>query len=656
MQKSKIFTVDKFLGLNEAADGMRELKFGEASRAVNFAITDGYNITVRPGISRSFYTSGAPCILWSGYIRDNRYMIVGARLGTVYTFTIMTRFDYGFQVVDTVEVEESPLDIDPACKVFTLFDDLFIYVGCVARQLSITEEAGEHAVTVQTPEPYVPLIITGANPMGGGTALENLNILSDYARIQFSANIIIGSDDEENPDGIGATVYKLPESTHAVISVSVDNEELDLAEAGTFNVNDHTFTFREAPIKGVNNVEFTIMVQTEELTSARRKFARMPYVEAYNGSTDSRLFFYGDGSNITYYTGVTEYGRGSAMYLPAMNEIAVDFSDSPITGMTRHYSKLLAFKPDGVAAISYEPLTLEDGSLIAGFNMKTIHKAAGCQAPGQIAICANNPRSIANGNLYEWRPNSVNYNDERNAKVISQPICKTLAAADPAKIVVCDDNAASTYYMFLNDEFGTILVNRYELGVWTMFRSGLAKNVKAAAAHGDTVAFLAQTGAGSGVHTNLYYFDPRWKYDSPIQPDEELRDPALRPETDAPAPVRARWDTGYMDFGADYLRKFTSNIYVSLLPESSSKLTVTAATDRQDGYAEKTVGTGLFDYAAIDYAHWTYNFSRAPKMRRLKLKVKKFVFYKLIFIVDEPGTTATVLGYDQEIRYGSNVK
>ena len=49
---TKLFTVDKFLGLNEAADGYTELKMGEASNMVNFLVTDGYNLTTRDGIQR----------------------------------------------------------------------------------------------------------------------------------------------------------------------------------------------------------------------------------------------------------------------------------------------------------------------------------------------------------------------------------------------------------------------------------------------------------------------------------------------------------------------------------------------------------------------------------------------------------------------------
>ena len=47
---TKMFTVDKFLGINESGDGDTELKMGEASKMENFLVTDAYNLTLRPGV------------------------------------------------------------------------------------------------------------------------------------------------------------------------------------------------------------------------------------------------------------------------------------------------------------------------------------------------------------------------------------------------------------------------------------------------------------------------------------------------------------------------------------------------------------------------------------------------------------------------------
>ena len=46
---SKIFTIKKFLGLNESNDGDTQLKLGEASVLKNFEITSEYHLRVKIG-------------------------------------------------------------------------------------------------------------------------------------------------------------------------------------------------------------------------------------------------------------------------------------------------------------------------------------------------------------------------------------------------------------------------------------------------------------------------------------------------------------------------------------------------------------------------------------------------------------------------------
>ena len=120
--------------------------------------------------------------------------------------------------------------------------------------------------------------------------------------------------------------------------------------------------------------------------------------------------------------------------------------------------------------------------------------------------------------------------------------------------------------------------------------------------------------------------------------------------------IKAVWESGYMDFGADFQRKYSSQLYVSMLPQPHSGMTITASTDRRDEYMEKLVGSNIFSWADADFRWWSFDISSSPKIRRVRLKIKKFVYYKLIFRVDNPGARATVLGYDQIIRYGSMAK
>jgi hypothetical protein len=120
--------------------------------------------------------------------------------------------------------------------------------------------------------------------------------------------------------------------------------------------------------------------------------------------------------------------------------------------------------------------------------------------------------------------------------------------------------------------------------------------------------------------------------------------------------IKAVWESGYMDFGADFQQKYSSEIYVSMLPQAFSEMMITARTDRRSDHMEKTVTSNVFAWGKTGFPNWTFNTNAAPKIQKVRLKVKKFVYYQLLFRVEKEGATATVLGYDQEIRFGSMAK
>jgi hypothetical protein len=121
-------------------------------------------------------------------------------------------------------------------------------------------------------------------------------------------------------------------------------------------------------------------------------------------------------------------------------------------------------------------------------------------------------------------------------------------------------------------------------------------------------------------------------------------------------PICARWESGYYDMGMDNRRKYSSYLWISMLPEANSRMDVTVKTDRRDNYITKTIGVPLLSWETMDFSNFSFLLSRAPRMKRIKLKAKKYVYYKLIFSVDHPGARATVLGYDQQVRFASEVK
>ena len=111
-----------------------------------------------------------------------------------------------------------------------------------------------------------------------------------------------------------------------------------------------------------------------------------------------------------------------------------------------------------------------------------------------------------------------------------------------------------------------------------------------------------------------------------------------------------------MSFEKDYQRKHSSVIWVSVKPTANANLEVSARSDRRGDYIDKAVTMRLSTFRAMNFGAFSFLVNRSPQMERLKLKVKKFVYYKLILKIEVPGATGTILGFDQQVRYASMAK
>ncbi len=621
MGTEKMLTVRRFLGLHEAADGETQLKNGEASKIENFTITQEGHLKLRPGLALTLAVPAGGSAkkiigLFCGYLGSDYILAVAYAAKNV-----AEEADNGIYIYGSIDQTHQAFThlpnvfgSDPSWVHFFVFGGkLYAIGGHLGGEYYTLQKGKDGHFTAEKVTPYVPLVVTGASPNGGGTSLEQINRLTGLRRIAYSG------------DG-EAKQYKMPQEATAVTQVKIGTRTHAPAEVGVFIKGDHKFSFTTAPEKGVNNVEFTYRANSTDNLLVQN----MRYSELYNGATDSRIFLYGDGTNRCVYSGVTESGEATAAYFPAMGEITVGGDDSPITGMIRHNNTLLCFKTDSVYAITYGAITLADGATTAGFYLRPAHRELGNQSPGQVQLVENSPRTIANGALYDWRVPSSYYRDERYAKCVSERVQKTMQTADAAKCVAYDDNEDKCWYLFLNDEAGTVLVHKYLLDAWTIYKSSY---------------FSGVTYCG------------KWKGKVLIAKGDKLYSFQTGKTTDGDdAPIGAVWESGFLDFGADYMRKYSSYLWISMQPEYGSSITVTAQTDRRNGYVIKRLGANVFDWGHVDFRHWTFNVTKNPRPRRIKLKVKKFVYYKLIFRVDSPGARATILGYDQQVRYSSLTK
>lgn len=589
---TRYYAIRQFLGLNESLDGDTQLKLGEASHMENWRITPQYHLRIRPGLKNLWQFQGTVGGLWCGDLGGSHHLVAAAD-GAVW------------RLLPEGEKEAIAAVTDNAVTFFPFGGKLYFLNG---QEYLVWDGEGQ----AKEVEGYIPLVVTAATPGGGGTKLENVNRLTAKRRVRFSA------------DG-SALDFHLPEQNLR----SIDKVEQDLEEVAadqyTVDAAKGIVTFWKAPAKGVNNVEIWYTASADY----RDQVTAMRFAETYNGSTDTRVFLYGDGTNRTIYSGITEDGQPSAEYFPDLFEIGVDSENTPITGMMKQFSYLMIFKPDGAFSTQYSATTLTDGTVTAGFYVSPINREIGNDAPGQVRSVYNEPRTMYAGNLYDWQLTSTG-RDERRAKIVSDRVAQTMHSADPEKVFTFDNEREQEYYVFLNDASGTALVHRYQYDtgdVWYRY-TGLPVRC---AVRDDADVYL---GLGDG-RVCIFTYDAR---------------------SDDGRTIPCRWESGNMDFDADNRRKYSTMLWVSIKPDSNARLNITARTDKRSTYTVKYTPMLLATFSSVDFRHFSFITNRNPQMERVKLKVKKFAFYKLVLDIDDTAATTTVLGVDIRVRYTGFVK
>lgn len=459
---------------------------------------------------------------------------------------------------------------------------------------------GEGTATVV--EGYIPIVTTAAPPQGGGTLLESINLLTGKKRAEYS------------PDG-EATVFQLPENNLDQI-ISVEGTDISY----TSDLVKGTVTFQSAPPKGINTITFT----WKKGDGDRKDVTGMRYAELYNGESDSRVFLYGNGTNKTIYSGLDEFGKATAEYFPQLNTISVDAENTPITAMIRHYDRLLIFKPDSAYSCSYSTITLDGGLTTAAFYVSSLNRSIGNEAPGQARLVSNNARTVFGRSVYTWSLASNSVRDERNAKIISDKVASLLAQFDISKSICFDDEWNQEYYIFYN---GNAVVHNYQNDAWYYYTN---MPVEAVVSVRDSLYFGTPDG-------RIMEFSRKYRND-------DLKD------------INAYWESGSMDFDMDWRRKYSSNIWVSIKPESQAMVYATAESNIKSDYPDKLITAGLATFLNMDFNHWSFGTNRKPQLIRAKLKVKKATYYKLIFYSVSASATATILSADIQVRYTGNVK
>ena len=677
----KVISLKQFLGINENPDGDNKLKVGEATICRNFKVTNSGNLMKRYGTTLK-WTLGIdkPIMgMWHGYcshheitlaacdghlfmLQDDEIKEYPIDLGSFNTTNDAFMFGFDEQVFilngsqyghvwheltpvpASASASYTPDSQDPG-SVTNLSVDVDLYSAAVGEsgtydyyytadgwatglseyvdfdELGITYDGtaniGDKIVVVYSESSsgawyyenladgskgYRPLVAIAIPPNGGGELLEQVNKLNGMRRVTIS------------PDGVADT-FTMPEKDLESIDYVIKTDDPDNPLVpGTdydFDLEDGTVTFDTVPALGVQSYEIGYSVSTHFAGT----IGAMRYAEMYAGTQDTRLFIYGNGTNRTFYSGIDYNGHARGDYFPDPNEVTVGDTNTPITGLIRHYSKMLAFKPNATYSIDYGVVTMADGLLTPAFYTTPVNRVIGNEALGQVQLVLNAPLSLCEGNLYEWR-NGSSYSanvsvDERQAKRISDRIYSTLRKMDFSKVHCFDDNLNTEYYIIGDD--GNCLVLNYSVDAWYYYTDLNARTAMA-------------------IDGKMYF----GTYDGKIILLDETK------MADMGKPIKCLWESGSMDFGAAYMRKYSALMWIGVKAEEHSAVTVTVKTDRSEENTEVDVEP-------------EYEFDM-PKITRTKVKVKKFVYYKLCFKTESANTKVTVVDTEIKVRYTAQAK
>lgn len=514
----------------------------------NWRITDDGKLKKRNGFERVAETA------------DGHGLYCGRVGGAVYyvyqTGTVITAYD-----VDGGEKKELDTGESTERSCF-MFGGLLYIVG--GEEL-LTFDG--HSISVC--EPYIPKVAVTAPNEGGGIVLEDLNLLSPYARISYS------------PNGISSQ-FVLPDEALSVVGV-IENGLALPSDNYSYNKATHTLTIMHIPSSLTpDSLEVTFSLTDPNFPD--RSLLRKRSFCPFGSRTDSALFVYG-GDNVIYYSDVTDKGA-DCTYFPVNNFIRVG-DGTPVTALVRHYSTLAVFTENDAWYIS--PSSVADGDYSkTAYPIFPLNGKIGCIRNGGVLVNSS-PLTVKDDGVYIW--NSTNVRDEKNAQLISSPVSRLLPREFLSNCTVFDAEGLGEVWLVYGN---TVCVYNYRRSAWYFYDGINAEKLYEC----DGVVYFSN-------EKGLYRFS-----ESVYTDDGEA--------------YNAVWESSFADFGVTG-KKNVYRLLTSLIPDAHTDVKITVSPNVGAG---KTCGEDgcyrceIFDFFAMDFRKFSFECESRPSSveRRVTLR------------------------------------
>lgn len=556
-------TINKFLGLNSAEESETQLTLGEASDMLNLRITDNYKLETIEGYKNIFEQEDKIENLFVGKIFGND--------------TVLFRKD------NSIYKLENENTISKISGNYEINDCSYICFGNAIYILDGNEFYSYDGTIFDVVEGYVPLVAIGTLPSGGGTDYERINLLSNRRHQTFS------------PDGT-STEFVLRESALASIDTVMKNGE-PISTGYTKNAASGKVVFDTAPAEGVDTIDIWWTVIDN---SPRELITKNKYMTLYGTANDTRVFFYGNDEykNRYYYSDIGG-GTPDAEYIPATNFKDEGVTNYAITGLVKHYDRLVVFKENETRYAIYEDLqttnSTGDEITLPALKSYPLNDKIGNKAINQVQLINNYPVCINDNGLYMF--NQTNVKAETNVNYLSQRIENELSSLEASKVKLFDHEARHELLIIYDD---LVYVYNYQINVFSKIK--LAHKPNSFMYYNKQLYFSCDKG--------IMKFDDEY-----VTFDGEI--------------IEQNWESSYYNFEKDYKRKNVNRLYVTLKPFYATNVDITFSTDRGDSRQTFNITQRLLNFKYVDFNNFSFKYSNSIKPYRKKMKAKKFVFLKL---------------------------
>lgn len=590
--------VDKFLGLNISNTGDTQLQLGESGNMENFYITNDLKLRKMYGY-RTFWDFEHPIrATYPANLGGIEYLLVATN-NKLYYFLKSQIEDYeNWESVAPVEIGTIGTATD--VSFFTFDKKVYILSG---------KYQSWDGTTLEEVEGYTPLVFINTPPAGGGLIYDEINMLSPKKHQTF------------NGDGT-STVYHLAQNyfTSDVDLTSVDKVIVGTTELQStdYTVDTHngTVTFNTAPPQGMDNVDIYWTLDDGD----RSIIEGMRYGTVFGGDVDTRVFLYGNHNcpNRTYFSGIEATKGPSVEYFPATAHVDIGPSNFELTDLTRQYDRLLATtnRPEAYyLTISTEQLnvTLTDNSTVQRYvpavSTYPLNEIHGNMAPGQGQLIDNYPVTIDKTGLTLWK--ATNVRDEKNMEDISQRIKSDLNDMNMKAMTTLDFQPENQLWFGYDNRI--YIYNYYNK---TFSRIRIADS------------FTCYSNLGNSVYMGL-------EDGKIVKWGEEF-------QTFDNTHIVAHWEMNFSDFGAAYLRKTMTRLWVLMQPQAKSSAEIGYVTNRKESTVKKRIEYKIQVLDDVMFDDFSFQVSNNPQPFRLKLKAKKFTNMK-ITIDNAEETDCTIL-------------